>query len=403
MTEPVRTLLPPNTTTLDRAIEQVTAPRLTPALLRTTYDPARIPLALLPWLGWGENVPLWPPGEAQQRQLVRDSHRLHGLIGTATGLRAIARHTGAAVTRLISPPAKTFLGGWSDAARREWLAAHPQLRLYLYRPRSPATGCMLRGVFLGADTHPARTDAPYRSTTRATLWWPTGGDIELSAHEWIQGTAEGNATLELARHDNAPGLHCGQPLHGYTARYTAQERLWRVDQRGYRYGTATLSIRTLSPSLTPLTTDVEIVSTRAPRPGALLFGIPLGGAYTCKLDTETRYYRRTYLHDPNVVGRTTASPSYLGATRLSMPPFHIEASVRMPQRRSITAHLGSPIGRSAPTNRQCAAHMRPTLDALDWMRTAADKILVNTRLHVVLRARQTVIAGAVTAGQIVQN
>lgn len=404
MTERLPSILAPNATPLARAVEQASAPRPSPAVLRTLYDPARIPAALLPWLAWGENVPVWPQGEAQRRDIIRRSHRLHGLIGTADGLRAAARLTGAEITRLITPPAKTFLGYWDDAARRDWLDAMPQLRLYPRRARATAQAPMLGSTWAGANGEPPLvSEAVFRATARTTLWRPGGEETELTTREWQHGTAEGNATLELARHDQAPGLHCGQPLAGHTARYTAAHRLWRIDQRAYHYGTATLSIRTLSPSLTPLSTDVEVVSERAPRPGAMLAGLPLGDTHTARLDGELRYYRRTYLHDPDVSGRTTASPAHLGATRLGMPPFHAEARVRMPARRSRTLHLNGYLGATPPARRQAGAGMEPSLDAMEWMRAEADKILVDTRHTSPLIARQTLTAGAFTAGQIIER
>jgi hypothetical protein len=404
MTEPLASLLPPNATPLARAIEQASAPRLTPQVLRTLYDPAHAPAALLPWLAWGEDVPLWPADEQQRREIIRRSHRLHGLIGTATGLRTVARLTGAEVTRLITPPAKTFLGHWDEAARRDWLAGMPQLRLYPHRTRATAQAPMLGSTWAGANGEPPLiSEAVFRATTRSTLWYPGGEEHELTTREWQAGTAEGNATLELARHDQAPGLHLGQWLGGHTARYSAAHRLYRVDQRAYRYGTATLSIRTASPSLEPLSTDVEIVSERAPRPGAMLAGLPLGASHTCRLDGATRYYRRAYLHDPSVVGRSTASPAHLGATRLGMPPFHVEARVRMPERRSRTLHLNGYLGATPPARRNAGHHMSPSLDAMEWMRAEADKILVDTRHTSPLRARQTLTAGAFTAGQIIER
>lgn len=395
-------LHPPNATPLARCVEQAVAWSLDPQVLRTLYDPDQIPAELLAWLAWGENVPVWPDDERARRDIIRRSHRLHAKIGTAAGLRAGARLTGAEVTRLITPPATTFLGGWDEAARREWLAGMPQLRIYPYRRRATAEAPMLGHTWAGSE--PALTsEAMFRATARTTLWRPGGEETELTTREWQRGSAQGNATLELARHDHAPGLHLGQWLGGYTARYTAAHRLYRVDQQAYRYGTATLLIKTGRPSLAPLSTDVEIISERAPRPGAQLAGLPVGALHLCRLDGETRYYRRSYLHDPEATGRTTASPAHLGATRLGMPPFHIEARVRMPPRRSSTAHITGHIGAGAPSARGTAAHMAPTLGALEWMRAEADKILVDTRQRRALRARQTIIAGEHTAGQIIER
>lgn len=395
-------LHPPNATPQARRVEQATAWSLDPEVLRTLYDPEQIPAELLAWLAWGENVPVWPDDERAQRDIIRRSRRLHAKIGTAAGLRAGARLTGAEVTRLITPPATTFLGSWSVEARREWLAGMPQLRIYPHRRRATAQAPMLGHTWAG--TEPALTsEAMFRATARTTLWRPGGEETELTTREWQRDTAYGNAILELAHHDHAPGLHLGQWIGGHTTRYTAAHRLYRIDQQAYRYGTATLLIKTGRPSLAPLSTDVEIVSQCAARPGAQLIGLPVGALHLCRLDSETRYYRRSYLHDPEISGRTTASPAHLGATRLGMPPFHVEARVRMPSRRSASAHITGHIGAGAPSARNAAEHMAPTLDALEWMRAEADKILIDTRQRRALRARQTVIAGEHAAGQIIER
>lgn len=400
----VPSLHPPNATSQARRVEQVTAWNLDPHALRTLHDPERIPAELLAWLAWGENVPVWPESERAQRDIIRRSHRLHGQTGTAAGLRAGARLTNAEVTRLITPPATTFLGSWSEHDRRDWLNAMPQLRIYPRRARATAQAPMLGSTWAGANGEPPLvTDAMFRATARTTLWRPDGTETELTTREWQPDSAGGNATLEVAHHDNAPGLHLGQWLGGHTARYTAAHRLYRIDQRRYRYGTAALLIKATVPTLAPLSTDVEIVSERAPRPGAQLSGLPIGGLHLCRLDTETRYYRRSYLHDPTVKGRTTASPAHLGATRLGMPPFNVEARVRMPQRHSSSAHINGHVGAGPLARRHAGEHMTATLQALEWMRAEADKILVDTRHTSPLLARQTIAAGDYTAGQIIER
>lgn len=397
-------LHPPNATPQARRVEQATAWDLDPNTLRTLYDPERIPADLLPWLAWGENVPVWPESEQAQRDIIARSRRLHGLIGTAAGLRAGARLAASEVTRLTTPPAKTFLGYWDAQSRRDWLAAMPQMRIYPQRERAPAQGLMLNHDHLGHSAAPAlRSDAVFRATSRTTLWRPDGTETELTTREWQRSEASGNATLEVAQRSQSAALHCGQFTGGYPARYNARQRLYRIDQQGYRYGTATLSIRTTTASLTPLSTDVEIVSERAPRPGAQLSGLPIGGLHLCRLDSATRYYRRSYLHDPEVQGRTTKSPAHLGATRLGMPPFNVEARVRVPARRSATLHLNGHVGALHPAGRHAEQHMAPTLDAMAWMRAEADKILIDTRHTSPLLARQTLTAGDYTAGQIIER
>lgn len=174
MTEPtVPSIHPPNATRQARRVEQVTAPevKISPEVLRTLHDPERIPSDLLAWLGWGENVPVWPESEDARRDIIRRSHRLHGQIGTAAGLRAGARLTDAKVTRLITPPATTFLGSWSEDARREWLNGMPQLRIYPRRQRTTAQAPMLSSTWAGATGEPPLvSEAMFRATARTTVW-----------------------------------------------------------------------------------------------------------------------------------------------------------------------------------------------------------------------------------------
>lgn len=79
------TLLPPNATTLERALEagvsRISA-IVTP--IDTLLDPARIAAQWLPWLAWGLSVDAWDSGwsEATKRQAVSESIALHRKKGT---------------------------------------------------------------------------------------------------------------------------------------------------------------------------------------------------------------------------------------------------------------------------------------------------------------------------------
>jgi hypothetical protein len=392
-------LLPQNKTELDIALEQACIHDLSPDVLRTLHTPDTIPEPLLPWLAWGEDVPVWPSDPAARRDIIQRSHALHGLIGTASGLKAAARLAHAKVTHLVSPPAKTFLGGWTDQARRDWLAAMPQLRVYPRRGRSRNTSVTLGGCFVGDAPH--RSDAVYRSTARTVIHHPDGSTDDLTTLEWDTATATGNATLSAARTGVSWGMHVGG-FTGYPATGSARHRLYTLNQQAYHYNTATLTIRAVAPSLKPLSTDVEIVSDRAARPGAYLLGLPVGGQL-CRLDTETRYYRRIYLHDPTVTGRTTASPAHLGATRLGMPPFHIEARIKVAATVSRSGHVDDCLGGHFPAGRSSAARLDAPLKALQWMRAEADKVLIDTRNSRAVIARQHLLAGDVIAGQIIER
>jgi phage tail P2-like protein len=89
-------LLPPNATTLERALEAATL-RIDaiPVPLRTLWNPDAIPAALLPWLAWGLSVDNWDPTwtEARKRAVVAasiDVHQHKGTVGAMlTALSAL--------------------------------------------------------------------------------------------------------------------------------------------------------------------------------------------------------------------------------------------------------------------------------------------------------------------------
>lgn len=416
VTDP-RTLLPRNASPLERAVEQVLGPQDPGApLIHTIPHPERIPAALLPWLAWGERVMHWPAGEAQRRSVAARSHRLHGLIGTAAGYRAGARLVGAQVTRIEAHPGKTFLGWWDADARAQWLAAHPELRLYARRERTTATGLMLGRDHAGAT--PVRTDAVFRATTRATLV-QGGAETDLGVREWRIESAEGDATLELARHDQAPGLHCGQVLAGATARYTAAHRLWAIDQRAYRYGVARLLLRQLPTGFAPLSADAEPIAERAVRLGAGCLGarpewyqdggsrrrvprtqesMSLGAAYPARMDTATRQYRRVRLFDPAVTASQRNGPSYLGRARLGLPAWETELRVQLPKRLAASRFCGDPHGHAA--TRDAGAAIGAVADVLERFRAEHQRVLIDTRNTETLRVRETSRVGAVVVGQV---
>ena len=397
-------LLPPNATALERAASLAIGPWTTgEGAIATTQDPLRIPAALLPHLALGEGVPVWPGGEAERRAVIKASPRLHALIGTPRGLRELARLSGARVERLEMPPAKTFLGFWDAASRQQWLAAHPEMRIYSQRARSQSEGLMLGHGYLGAKAEPpARTSAMARSMVRAEVHYPTGQVQPLTAYGWhSMEPQEKTATVDLTGRAVARGQHLGQPLAGVFSRADASNRYWRVQNVNYRERLQLLTLKQTAPSLAPLSPDAETVAERAPRPHLLCAGLPLAG-FTARGDSRQRMYARIRLHDPAVATAPKHGPSYLGFTRLSSPPFIALAHVRMPRCIRPEAVAGSAMG-AALSAGGARDRMAPVLDAMDWARAAHDKVLVRTRLHATARASRIHKAGAVLAGQTINR
>ncbi|MHA6717900.1 phage tail protein I [Sphingomonas sp. RS6] len=122
-------LLPPNATALERAIEATTA-RLgdLPVPLRALVDPETCPLALLPYLAWAVSIDAWSSDwpEEVKRARVRRAIDIQRHKGTASSVRAVVESFGGSVAlrewwQLDPPgPPHTFtmsveLGGRGDA------------------------------------------------------------------------------------------------------------------------------------------------------------------------------------------------------------------------------------------------------------------------------------------------
>lgn len=89
-------LLPPNATPLERALEAATCRvDAIPVPLRALWNPSTIPAPLLPWLAWGVSVDDWNPDwtDPQKRAVVAasiDVHRHKGTVGAMlTALAAL--------------------------------------------------------------------------------------------------------------------------------------------------------------------------------------------------------------------------------------------------------------------------------------------------------------------------
>lgn len=89
----MKSILPPNATKLEGAIEKIIAARLAgvPVAIDAIWNPETCPAALLPWLAWGLSLDLWNPDwtEAQKRAAVADAIRFQQRKGTPASLRIV--------------------------------------------------------------------------------------------------------------------------------------------------------------------------------------------------------------------------------------------------------------------------------------------------------------------------
>jgi len=94
-------LLPPNSTNTERAIECSTA-RIgeVPVPIRSLWNPATCPAELLPWLAWAFSVDNWSDewSEAQKRGVIAAAYQVHRRKGTPAALQAALDGLGYEIT-----------------------------------------------------------------------------------------------------------------------------------------------------------------------------------------------------------------------------------------------------------------------------------------------------------------
>ena len=93
-------LLPPNASPVERAIESVTARMAeVPVPLRALWNPDTCPAPLLPWLAWALSIDAWKAywPESVKRQRLRAAFEIQRRKGTAESVRKVVQAFGGAV------------------------------------------------------------------------------------------------------------------------------------------------------------------------------------------------------------------------------------------------------------------------------------------------------------------
>ena len=93
-------ILPPNSTTLEKALEQVAAGLLDiPVPIRSVRSADDCPINLLPWEAWGRSLDNWSSDwpEAIKRARVRNAIPIARQKGTAASVRAVVQSFGGSV------------------------------------------------------------------------------------------------------------------------------------------------------------------------------------------------------------------------------------------------------------------------------------------------------------------
>jgi phage tail P2-like protein len=153
----MNSLLPPNATPQEAAIEAATA-RIgeVPVPNATLWNPATCPAALLPWLAWALSVDEWDGTwpEARQREVIAASVAVHRRKGTRGAVVAALAAAGYGTATLIEAKDLTRLGqtrplgrtwrlGWSGTV---WADYWVEVAVPIFRAEADRLAALLRAV-----------------------------------------------------------------------------------------------------------------------------------------------------------------------------------------------------------------------------------------------------------------
>lgn len=180
-------LLPPNATRLERALEAGAA-RLgdVSAPIDTLVDPATIAASALPWLAYGLSVDFWDTAwsEAMKRRTVAESIAQHRIKGT----RASVEHVLARIDRLA-----TVLEAHEDAPR---LAPHTfEVHLPLVTAPGSAGGARAQAAIVDDIIAQVGTVKPLREHLTVVQSLTLAGGVALQGAARIAGYTRDDANL----------------------------------------------------------------------------------------------------------------------------------------------------------------------------------------------------------------
>lgn len=166
------TVLPPASTALEKALEQVAA-RLTdlPAPVRDVWSPTTCPVSHLPWLGWGVAISHWKTSwsEETRRAAIADAIPYHRRKGSRAAVEEVlARYH----------PSLSIV---------EWHQTSPQRDPYTFEVRAPASD--VPASFLTPEVADAIiADVAIAKPARAHFNFVQSLDTRLSVYLGASGT-----------------------------------------------------------------------------------------------------------------------------------------------------------------------------------------------------------------------
>jgi hypothetical protein len=392
-------LLPPNSTKLEQAIEYASQlDGIDPSGIKTLDTPAAIPSPLLPWLAWADDVLWWKNAlsEAEKRDRTKASWNLHRRAGTLWAFKQAAKASACEVTRAIVPPAKIYPSpALTVAERNTFVARYPQLKIYRYRTIGQRIG-LLVGDCLESG-FPVISDAVLRMNPRAYLR-KNGVDTELTIAERVTETKNANAVTVTITEAGIPGsadklsFCAGHPL--YLTVTEAAKRFYRLALNSSYLDSAETVRRLLAlPDMTPIDIKPDAVAETG-----IAIGIYAGkftAGYLLLSTARDRLYQRLYLFDPDIDVESRKVISHLNAGILGMPAFHAELFVSAPGKWPL--QCAGLFVRGFLVD-QAKTALTDCIDAMRSVARASERIELNLNSKKPAKASESNIAGQILSG-----
>ncbi len=410
------TLLPQNRTAFEEAAD-LTGARIAdlPLDVPTLIRPFEMPNAFLPWAAWGLSVDFWEKewAEDKHRLMLARSLRMHARKGTATAIAEAIKIMGGDLRRFIVPPSKTHLSpAFTQEEREAYLALFPQLRVYPFVARGLA-GRATR--FLSAPDGAAsafagplrKVDANY---TRTAKLWDRGAETDLTFREVKlerTGTRAATAFDEVVLGPKATkAIHLGARPRARGFLIDDQgvaRRLVRIPRdASYEFRLGRETYTTVLPRADLIDVRPQFVAEVHPgQKGAVYAGgkSRVGGGFLPPTISWQHLFERWHIHDPDRIPIERRRSMHLGYTRLGMPAYHAEASVRLLGNRPWRIASRFVQGYVVSTSKKPIADTR---QAVRITKSLRDKVLLNTKTFRAIRPGDRQKVGTTAVGEYIE-
>jgi phage tail P2-like protein len=339
-----QSILPASSGLFEKALEEVFGTSLDaiePELIKTFWDPDRIPAAHLSVLAHALSVDLWDESwsELKKRSVVRRWVQLEFSKGTYSGYRDFVEIAGGELRQVVLPPGGYFASAeLTKAEWDDWADQHPRIRIQLAkrtgswnRPEGIFAGHSFAGYeFLGIDDGPALHGrrATYRRNAHAE-----DEDIQVVRIERDVTTRQATVHERVILPRPEPNSF----MAGFSFVGHAFAGAFDIDQRSYSYALSAsyrhtesrLWLDTVPPGFEPRDTRYYRVSDIGDAGRDIHAGFSFCGNGFATHDRASEMLADVlYLHDPDIAAPMVRGTSFAGRSRVGSARFQAELRIR---------------------------------------------------------------------------